>query len=116
MPLTIGSKLAETWYTPKDHAEDSNPPRFKLRPLNGATRMKVTSCYNRFTGSIGFDGIQAALMVGVVDWQNIVTPGGKDVKFSVTKLLDLDQDVLTELFNELYASSELDEEEEKNSE
>lgn len=118
MAIKTWRGLAPTWYTPVSEEGSEDPARFKLKPLNRAELDMVFE--GRTTDSEGnliltARGIEHALRVGLVDWENVLDENDKPLKFSIANFRYLPWAIGQELAGELVNMSFLAEDEAKNS-
>ncbi len=117
MAIKTWRGLAPTWYTPVSEEGSEDPARFKLKPLNRADLDMVFE--GRTTDSEGnliltARGIEHALRVGLVDWENVLDENDKPLKFRIANFRYLPWAIGQELAGELVNMSFLAEDEAKN--
>lgn len=122
MAITACNPLAAFWYTPESEADEENPTRFKIRGLNGDELAQVAPDVNvDMPGdqiSIGHKAMRLCLGYGLQGWENFKDDKGEDVRFyqnSAKNMAMLPYNIQIELAGVIFDSSNLDEEEVKNS-
>jgi len=78
-----------------------------LQPLNGLQRMEISS--------MGFTDYTAALMLGLVGWENFKDENGVEMEFTTENMKRVPALYLQDIALELIKRSDLDEEKIKNS-
>lgn len=120
MAIKAKSPLAPYWYTPKDEKGSANPTRFKLRPLDGLESQDI-ELHKDDRGGFHTNATSARAVLGhaVQDWENMLDPAtGEPLKFNVQDKAEslrlLPNEIVSELFWEVFFKSSLSEEQEKN--
>ena len=118
MTIIANDIITTTWYTPKSEIGESEPTRFKIKPLNGSRALEVRS-------DITFDDDGSALLTGralniaikhgLVDWDNFVDSDGKGIPFSVYASDFLSASMRQELASEIIKTTSFDGSEKKTS-
>lgn len=108
--------LTPTWFTPPGQDGDDKPTRFKCRPLDGNEYAEVAD-YVGFIGGglkIGAAGQLLCLRYGLADWDGFEDSAGP-VEFNMVNIRRIPYSTRTALATHIFVSSNLSEDQEKNS-
>lgn len=121
MAVTVREQIAPSWYTPGSEKAESNPTRFRVRPLNGVERLEVFGelSTDKKTGTtmLTAKGVTICASYGVIGWDGPASrdASGKDRLWSASTLRMLEPMLIHELGLHVFNITELGADAEKNS-
>jgi len=112
------NKLSLRDYILPSQADDTNPTRYKIRPMNGMEHMDVLSITDLDeNGHMRYKGpaLKKVINYGLKGWENLLNSDGEEVKFSPAEINNLSPIDLHYIATEIINISELTGDERKNS-
>jgi len=118
MAISTVKKLPPFKYTPESEQGEDLPASFRIGQLNGEQYLEVMAASGideNGDPKISGSAMKLALRFAVLGWENVTNEDGKIIKFSYNNLKNLPVDLLMELVGEIFARSNVDGDESKNS-
>ncbi len=115
--LTAIMGIAPEWFIPTSQEEEDEPARFKLKPLDQMAFIEVVSLSELNADGMLIPNAEARRLLlkkGLMDWENIEDPNGKDLKYSPHNIKVIPFQELFEICNQILTISAPGEEERKN--